>query len=187
MILVSSNHNHSTYQEKFKQDKINLYCNLGQKKHFIAVWKFFLPLLALQQRYLDFNDLRVKDGRWKLEGARHNRGQVIIICLHLLLYPLLPIDTANGIASLCHSKSHFCSCRLCLCWQSERMRERKNGRKRADRGIFQHGFLSISMCLSKWEAMPGSQDGWRVVRQGLKFECEKIGGDELLKRYSMLL
>lgn len=35
--------------------------------------------------------------------------------------------------------------------------------------------------------MPGSQDGWRVVRQGLKFECEKIGVDELLKRYSMLL
>lgn len=120
-----------------------MYSSSGEKKHSIAVWKIFLHLLAQQKCYLDFNDLRVKDGGWKLEGAQHNHGQAIIICLHLLFYPLSPIDTANGIASLCHSMSHFCPPRLCLCWQSERMREEKREGKEQTEAFFNLAFCQF--------------------------------------------
>ncbi len=88
-----------------------------------------------------------KDGRWKREGARDNHGQAIIICLHLLFYPLSPVDTANGIASLCHSKSHFCPPRPCLCWQSERMRER--GKKEEEKSRQRHfsTWLFVNFCV----------------------------------------
>ena len=89
-----------------------------------ALWETFLHLLAMCQHYLDFSDLEGKMAAEKLEGVQNNHGRAIIICLHLLFYPLSPVDTANGVASLCHSKSHFCPPRLCLCWQSERMRKR---------------------------------------------------------------
>lgn len=78
------------------------------------------------------------------KGARDNHGQAIIICLHLLFYPLSPVDTANGIARLCHSKSHFCPPRACLCWQSERMRgEKKKGGKEPTEAFFNMAFCQF--------------------------------------------
>lgn len=70
-----------------------------------------------------------RDGKWQRDGARGNHGQAIIICLYLFFYPLSLVDKANGMASLCHSKSHFCPPRPCLCWQSIRTRVRKRGGK----------------------------------------------------------
>lgn len=78
------------------------------------------------------------------------------------LYPLSTVDTANGTASLCHSKSHFCPPRPCPCWQSEGAREEE---KRADRGIFQHVFLfffffgQFLCCLSKRDSLPSCWAG----------------------------
>lgn len=65
------------------------------------------------------------------------------------------------------------------------MREKKRGEaggKIADRGIFQRGFLSISVWLSEGESVAGCGAGWRVVRQRL--ECEQSGRDERMKRHS---
>lgn len=110
------------------------------------------------------------------------------------LYPLSPVDTANGTASLCHSKSHFCPPRRCPCWQSEGAREEE---KRADRGIFQHGvfccffFLPlVNFCAAcqKRAALPscwaGLESCWARgeirVWGGKK---KKIGGAAVLRGY----
>lgn len=88
------------------------------------------------------------------KGARDNHGKAIIICLHLLFYPLSPVDTANGIASLCHSKSHFCPPSPCLCWQSERMRGggKKGGGKEPTEAFFNMAFCQF-LCACQNERM----------------------------------
>lgn len=55
----------------------------------------------------------------------------------------------------------------------------EGGGKEPKGGIFQHGFLSISACLSKGEPVPGLP-GWagELLEKGLKSECGKSGGEE---------
>lgn len=90
-----------------------------------------------------------RDGKWQRDGARGNHGQAIIICLYLFFYPLSLVDKANGIASLCHSKSHFCPPRPCLCWQSIRTRVRKRGGKAPTEDF--STWLFVNFCvLVKW-------------------------------------
>lgn len=55
----------------------------------------------------------------------------------------------------------------------------KDVKKRANRGIFEHSSLSIPVHLSKREAVPICQAGWRVVRQGLKIECRESGAEKI--------
>lgn len=155
----------------------------------IVLWKTILCLLALWQCYLDCNDLRGKDGGWK---RKRGAGQSWPGHHHLSPPPFLSSFTSwhgKWHSQAVSLKNPFLSSQtlpVLTEWENEG-RGKKRGRKRADRGIFQHGFLSISACLSKLAAVLGCWAGWRVVRQGLKFECGKSGEDKLLKRYSMLL
>lgn len=156
----------------------------------ITLWKTFLHLLALWQCYLDFNDLGGE--RWRVK-SRRGTGQSWPGHHHLSPPPFLCSFTSwHGkwhSQSVSLKKPFLSSQTLPVLteWESERVRgeEKKWGRKRADRGIFQHGFSSISVRLSKREAAPGCWAGWKVVRQGLNFECGQSGEDELLNSFSM--
>lgn len=104
--------------------------NNNNKKNFQGTETNTSTPTSIVATLLWLNDLRGgRDGKWQRDGARGNHGQAIIICLYLFFYPLSLVDKANGIASLCHSKSHFCPPRPCLCWQSIRTRVRKRGGK----------------------------------------------------------
>lgn len=94
---------------------------------------------------------------WRVK-VRRGEGQSSPRYHHLsppLPYRLWPAEVANGRASPCHSKSHFCPLRLALPVLTERGSEAEGEkRERADRGIFfRCGFLSISVCLSKQETV----------------------------------
>lgn len=109
------------------------------------------------------------------KGARDNHGRAIIICLHLLFYPLSPVDTANGIASLCHSKSHFCPPSPCLCWQSERMRgEQKGEEKRRQRHFSTWLFVNFCALVRTRDSAPVARLVGELLGRGWGLSVGKV-------------